>query len=224
MQCFEIRLKQNDGGLKTVPAILKAVATLLNNPMEYHSIDISPKVSLAPDSKLQTELKKTYDLSIRQGYQNGCYGARDGSGGNGLTLWVDASHVADRCLVKNEDGTESEYANIHHLILENGGKLIKNSEGEVFDGDDLEQVFEDAGMELKRDNSYNWSGQGNEVEFIFDFDFSLLETDKKAILFVKYHCGGDPRGNYTSRVAYSFDSIDDLHSALIPCNLLKETA
>jgi len=216
LHCFEIKIKSANKGLNTPKKVLNQVQAILDSPMQYHSIDVASELKL---QSLECELKETYgkDVVIRSGVSGGCYGMRDGSQSEGLTLYFHPSCITDRTL----DDERNEYANIHKLIEENGGKLIKNSAGDVFDGDDLGQVFEDAGHEVRRDNSYNWSGRGD-VEFIFDFDFGVIETSKKALLFIKYHCGGDPRGNYTNKIAYSFDSIDDLYSCLRPCKMIGD--
>jgi hypothetical protein len=208
MNCIEIKLTINkDSGFNTKRLVMNAIANKLENPFSYNTIEIGTEVH---PSDIKEWVKAEYsDTEFRDGVAGGCYGMRDGSSFKGLTLWMHPTHATDRCVFEG-----FEYANVYHSILENGGKLI-----EGLDGDALLEALELLGIESKRDNSYNSSGHGN-VEFIFDFDFKVIEHNDKALLIIKFHCGGDIRGNYTPDYVYSFNSTDDLYSTLMPTHLL----
>jgi len=189
--------------------LVKAIQNKLDNPMNYKRIEISMDIK-----KAQTAIKKAFgdDIEIRNGVTGGCYGARDGNDKEGLTLWVDANLVTDRCIYEN-----NEMVNVHHLLKENGVLT-------EIDYDSLELIAEKLDLESKSDNSYNWSGSGQDCEFIFDFNFTVysLKEEGKVLVAIKYHCGGDIRGNYTSEQVWSFDSIYDLHNVIYPCKMLLD--
>lgn len=210
MFCYQIKLIVDNKGIKNNSKIIESIKNVLSG-IEYKEIKVK---SVSDDLKkliLETFQDKVH---IRDGAMNGCYGSTTGEVYKGLTLTFHASEVTDRCL----DEDNNEYANIYYTILESGGTLIED-----LDGDKLEDALDLLGLEAKRDNSYNWSGN-TDVEFIFDFDFAVFEHEGKALLSIKFHCGGDPRGNYTDKYVYAFDSIDDLYSAIMPCVMLKDEA
>jgi hypothetical protein len=37
-----------------------------------------------------------------------------------------------------------------------------------------------------------------------------------------FHCGGDTRGNYTDKLVWQFDSIDDVYTVIFPSKLLTD--
>lgn len=207
MKNIEIKLKYTDGGLNSHRLIVDAIQQILNEPCDhYHTIEISKEVSTADDSDLVNILKANYDLTVRQGWAGGSYGMRDGSGGDGLTLWVDASELTPEYHSKDY----GHLYNFHHL-LEEHGKLADN-----IDGDDFIQVCKDMGLKVTMDNTYNRDNQ-----FMFNVQFTVIENEEvprsKPVMVVMYHCGGDARGNYTSKKVYQFESMDDIYSVLLPC-------
>lgn len=207
MKNIEIKLKYTDGGLNSHRLIVDAIQQILDEPCDhYRTIEISKEVSTADDSDLVNILKANYDLTVRQGWTGGEYGMRDGSMGDGLTLWVDASELPYEYHSKDY----GHVYNFHHL-LEERGKLADN-----IDGDDFIQVCEDMGLKVTSDNTYNRDNQ-----FMFDVQFTVIENEKdykaKPLMVVMYHCGGDARGNYTSKKVYQFESMDDIYSVIFPC-------
>jgi hypothetical protein len=186
-----------------------AIQNKLDNPMTYKRIEIA-----MPLKKAQSVIEKTFGngIEIRQGVTGGCYGARDGNDCEGLTLWVDANLVTDRCTDEN-----TEYVNVHHLLKDNATLT-------EIDADSLDLIAEQSDLDAKRDNSYNWRGSGQDCEFIFDFDFTVYQPKEygKGLIAIKYHCGGDIRGNYTSVQVWSFDSSDELYSILYPSKMILD--
>jgi hypothetical protein len=215
MKNIELKLKSSETKI-TLDLALGMIVRVLNAPMEYRTLDVGT-VNL---KTLGKALVEKYDATIRDGITGGCYGARDGNDSmKGITAWFSPEHLVDRCVVENEDGTKDEFSNPYHLILENGGTLVDDLDGDIF-----EECCENLGLKVTRDNTYNHSGQSQDVEHIFDFDFAIIQNDDaknpNAFLSVKFHCGGDIRGNYTSKVVYKFDSIDEIYSVIFPCKML----
>ena len=214
---IEIKIIVNqDKKMKVVPKsnaeILKQFQSILDKPDQYHTIQVRKTTDF---KALKLALKRKYkdQIEILNGVSGGCYGARDGKQYEGLTVWCSPDLFPERYL----DDQGDEIVNLHKIV-NNYGALV-----EGLDGEKLLDIFEDLGIESKRDNTYNYMGHDEySCNSMFDADFSIIETEKTTILVIKWHCGGDIRGNYTDLEVYKFESIDDLYSALQPTQELKE--
>jgi hypothetical protein len=180
------------------------------------------RVNIQYKSKILKKMLESVGCEVRDGVTGGCYGARDGSSSEGFTVWIDASELPDREIMDYGDGTKQELVNIFSLIENYGGELIEDLDGDVFS-----DACEDLGLKVSRNNTYNYAGHDAETPaFKVDADFAVIENEDaggSVFLSIKFHCGGDIRGNYTDRVVYKFGSIDDLYGVLYPtCELLNQ--
>jgi hypothetical protein len=210
MKNIEIKLILNTKKAKQDNAsILKDIQALLLAPMNYRQIKINPKTSLDTTRKY---LESKLDCSARSGTTDGCYGARTGGSTEGITLWVHPKELTDRCVESEDNGKKTEYVNPWFLFEENG-ELVPD-----LDGEDFEKMMEMTDIEGKADNTYNFNGHSSDdASLMFDFQFTTFETPKNGLLVsVMFHCGGDPRGNYTSKVVYKFKYAEDFHSVIFP--------
>jgi hypothetical protein len=210
MHNTEYKLIRDAKGLKQPNEVSAALLKLIEKP-GYRTIKVGPKVNLKTVVK---QLESTgLDISVRNGVSGGCYGMRDGKSYEGMTLWLHPKDLPERVI----DDEGDELVNIYKLIESNGGELIEGLDGEKF-----EEIAENLGHDVKGDNTYNYSGNSDAPQFMFDADYAVIESDKTCFLSIKFHCGGDVRGNYTDKVVYKFESIDDLYSVLMPSFELKE--
>lgn len=171
---------------------------------------LHPQVSL---DELQTKLEKHFgnDVEVREGVSEGCYGARTGKTLNGLTCYFDA----DLLPAEWRDSDGDLVVNPVHLIDQANGELVEGLSGDLI----LDALYEV--MEYSSNNTYNYAGQTKEdPSFAFDMDYSVVESDKKALLVVKFHHGGDVRGNYGNRMVFKFDSIEDIYSVIYPVHYI----
>jgi len=214
MKNIEIKLQQDKTSkIKTLDAVKAALEALLAQPMDYHTIKIY--LTEAKLTQLKVLLEDGFDCSVRNGITGGCYGARDGSTGPGLTVWMHPKHLAEVCV----DADGNEFANPYHLFEEHGTLV------EDLDGETLEQIADELDLKTKADNTYNFatdfgSPKHENAGFMFDFQFTTIETKKAFLVAVMFHCGGDPRGNYTDKVVYKFASSDDFYSVIFPYKTL----
>lgn len=209
MHNTEIKLIKTKGGLSKPNEISAAVIKAIKN-REYNTIKVGLKANLGT---VKRQLESTgIDLVAREGVTGGCYGARDGSSYEGVTLYIHPKDLPDRMI----DSDGDELVNIYHLIQDNGGELVEDLDGETF-----EELSEQLGHEVRRDNTYNYNGNSDQPVFMFDADFAVIEGKDACFLSIKFHCGGDVRGNYTDKVVYKFSSIDDVYSVISPYFMLK---
>lgn len=158
-------------------------------------------------------------ISIREGVTHGCYGSSTGERFEGLTLWLDSSLFPTRFI----DSEGDEIVNIEQLCDEYG-------ELTEIDADQFETIADQTkAFHYKADNTYNYLGHDSDTPFdLCHADFALYSTcedySNEVFVAIKFHHGGDPRGNYSERVLYRFDSIDEVYSALYPTCELKEEA
>lgn len=219
MKNIQVKLIQDKRGLTKASEIVKAVQTKLAKPWLSNEI----KINYKSQAVLSKHLLKAFgesSLDLSTGARQGCYGSSTGEIFPGFTLWLSPALLIERAVEPKSkyNDKECEWVNLHALIEENGGELFEA----ITDAEKFEEFCEEVGLEVKRDNTYNWSGN-SEVVYMFDADFAVIEgKDSTAFLSIKYHCGGDPRGNYTDKVVYKFNSIDDLYSALMPYPQLIE--
>ena len=203
MKNTEIKLIIKENGLDSFETINAAIQLRLDEPLDhYRTIEISPTLDLP---SLTKKIEACLDCTVRRGTTGGCYGMRDGSQSDGLTLWVDANELTSEYKSK-----EYGYVYNFHYLLKENGELVENLEGDAFI-----QACEDLELTVKMDNTYN-----HDNKFMFDVQFTTIENEKqndsKVFLVVMYHCGGDARGNYTNKQVWKFDSIDDVYSVLLP--------
>lgn len=159
-------------------------------------------------------LNSNENIEARNGITGGCYGARDGKSHEGLTVYIDACLLPERWL--DEDG--DEIVNIEVLLNEYAHEL------EV-DPDQTRELLEALGHESKRDNTYNYLGQSEyDPHPLSHADFEAYSTkdDYGAnVVIVKFHCGGDIRGNYSSEKVYKFTDSEDFYRVFSPDGQLK---
>lgn len=176
---------------------------------------IRTKINLGPKMPM-TKLKKLLQsagFEVINGISGGCYGSRDGKHYDGFTVFADASLMPDHRI--DDDG--SQIFNIYTQISNCGGTL--------YDEMDSHTALEMAGLlsiDVIQDNTYNYEGMDN-VYFNIDADFTIIPCRESALLVIKFHCGGDIRGNYTNKVVFIFDSYDSAMSAMYPSALETES-
>lgn len=122
-----------------------------------------------------------------------------------------AKEVTDRYL----DADYGEQVNPWHLLNEHGKEI------EGLDGEKFSEACENLGLSVKSDNTYNNSGNDTEdAGYIFDFQYDFIQNENdhtaKVFMVVMFHCGGDPRGNYTDKAVWEFSNVDDAYSVLMP--------
>lgn len=186
---------------------IEAIALILNEPLDHHHTVLVYSSTL---SVLEPKLKEIYGerVSIRQGWSGGCYGARDGSGGSGLTLYFEATE-----LVSEYKSKEYGWAFNPTALLKEHGTLVESIEGDEA-CDAFTEACEAMGLKVISDNTYNHANR-----FMFDFQLTVVENEDQTgvcYMAVMFHCGGDIRGNYTSKQLWKFESHDDLYSVLFP--------
>lgn len=205
--CIEVKLKVDKNGINTRKHTGRA--EVVQSVLKGESVNICYK------SKTLKKMLEGVGCEVREGVTGGCYGARDGSSYDGFTVWIDASQLPEREIMDFGDGSKQELVNPFSLIENCGGELIEDLDGDVFT-----DACEDLGLSVSQSNTYNYAGHGTgEPAFKVDMDFAVIHNKSdngSAFLSVKFHCGGDIRGNYTDRVVYKFDSIDDVYGVLYP--------
>jgi len=160
--------------------------------------------------------------TIRDGVSNGCYGSTDGIIHEGITLYLDPLVFPERWIETEEDGSKSEGVNIA-MLLHNHAELVESE-----DIESVENVLEALGLEAKADNTYNYLGNSeDEPCTLQDVDFRAYskagELEGATIVVLKFHCGGDPRGNYTQEYIYKFEDAWDFYTVFMPsCELLED--
>lgn len=207
--CIEVKVTVDSKGLNTRKH--SGRAEVVQQVLKGERVKITYK------SKTLKKMLESVGCEVSDGVTGGCYGARDGSTYEGYTVWIDASALPERSLIDLGDGTKQELVNPFALIENFGGELVEDLDGDVF-----ADACEDLGLKVSRNNTYNYAGHSDDSPaFLVDCDYAVIEGDDKAFLSIKFHLGGDIRGNYTERVVYKFESIDDMYGALMPsCELL----
>lgn len=216
MKNIEIKLQIADNPKYiTLSQVIDGVMALTQAPMGCRTLLISHSIDL---DDLTKKLHEFFECSVRGSITDGCYGMRPGTSSKGLTVFMHPKELTDRYIKTEDDGTKTEFVNPWHLFEENAN--LTELDGEVF-----EDWADALGVEYKSDNTYNYSSdfgslKSENAAFMFDFQFSVIELDKGALVSVMFHCGGDPRGNYTPKVVYKFNYIDDLYSVIYPSLIL----
>lgn len=193
---------------KTINAVLNDFKSVLENGVQY-SIEFDPMYVGTED--LKAVFNEDYEdaISIRDGVSGGCYGARDGKSYPGFTLYLDSSLFETRFI----DSDFDEVINIEQLCNEYGTLL-------EIDAENHRDSMESMGIEGKSDNTYNYLGHNScDPVPMCHANFELFQTEDESepvTIIVKFHCGGDVRGNYTSEVVYKFDDIYEAYNAFNP--------
>lgn len=209
--------------INSLTKIVEAIDAFLAEPMNYRTLKIGTQESGL--DALKGYLEEKYECSVRDGVTGGCYGARDGSQFKGLTVWMHPKELVDRYIQTDSDGEKTEFVNPWYLLTENA-TLVEDLDGEAFD-----TWAEALGVEYKSDNTYNFgtdfgSLRSEHAAFMFDFQFSTIELENGgALVSIMFHCGGDPRGNYTTKHVFKFNYLDDFYSVIFPglCLLTEES-
>lgn len=208
MKSIEIKLELNEKSeLTTIDQVLDALKNSISEG-EIETIKIGCDIDL---KLLEKQIKEDFeeDITVRTGCTDGCYGARTGRSSKGLTLYIEATLFPDRFI---DWYYCDEVVNIEALCQEYGTLLD-------LDADQFEDTMEIVGVESKSDNTYNYMGHDSETPMaLCGADFSVYEIDDAFLVSIKFHCGGDVRGNYTSNVVYKFDNSDEFYMALVPSN------
>lgn len=193
------------------PDVIGSMSNLINTIKDTMHQRQNFETCLSIDDKLKNTMEKAFDCTVRQGISGGCYGARNGKDSKGFTIYLSLDELPDRWL----DDSNDEIVNYWALLNEFGSldRTINNDTT-------IERYEKLFGLELQHENSYNY--EGNQCPYgLCTIDFKYAETNNGAIAFVKFHCGGDVRGNYTKYYVFSFDDLDDLHSAVFPMHELS---
>lgn len=153
------------------------------------------------------ELLDQYEGSYSNKVSSGCYGARDGKSYDGITFYAHLSNFSDRFI----DCDYDEIVNPWHLIKEHcvDGRITP------IDEDAVDALCET--LDCKEDNTYNFNGHTSEdAAFLTHFQFKTVSTQEKTVMFVRFHEGGDIRGNYSQWYFCSFEHEEDLYSVIYP--------
>lgn len=195
---------KEDAKIKTMDSFELVWSDFCINPNEFR-FNVHPSIINEIDDYL-TDLG--YETS--SGIMGGCYGARDGKQYEGLTAWIDALDLPERWL----DSDGDEIVNLAHLLDDNL-ELVKN-----VDADNLLDVFYEVGIDSKSNNTYNYEGDSETPYMLFGANYDVVELGDKTCLIIKFHLGGDPRGNYTKHYLFKTEHIDDIYSVIYPYKTL----
>jgi hypothetical protein len=219
MKNIEIKINLSESSeIKTIDQVLKALDKMFNEPMNYRTVVINSSIVLE-DLKAAIAKKDDENISIIQGTTEGCYGMRTGKSQEGITLWCNPILLVERYVEVESDGTKTEYVNPYHLLHDHAEQL----DSDDLDGEKFDLWLEALGLDAKSDNTYNHGHNSEDASLMFDFQFSYIELkDNTVLASIMFHCGGDPRGNYTSKHMFKFESIDDLYSVIFPTKCLLD--
>lgn len=196
-----------------IPTALRALEALIKmvDSGNLSQVKIHNQVSL---EILTNEIKEHFgdSVEVREGAQEGCYGATTGETLDGLTVYIDAMELPERWdAIEYEE--HAEYFNPLKTMESAGFKRMMIASDEV---DAFMETMEDVGCEVKRDNSYNYSGNSETVVPLYDFDFKVIEQDDIFFVAIKFHCGGDIRGNYGSDYLFVCKDNESFYEGLCP--------
>lgn len=207
MQSLSVKILSNISSTNTtIESIIDAFSSMLNTGNRY-SIEFN---SVLNEDEIKSALIKSFgdDISIQDSVYDGCYGSSAGKSLDGFKVYIDSSLFETRFIDEDFD----EVINIEQLCNEHGTLLD-------IDADDHRESMESMGIEGKSDNTYNYLGHDSYTpSTLCDANFEMFQTseDEPVTIIVKFHCGGDPRGNYTSEVVYKFDDIYAAYEAFNP--------
>lgn len=168
------------------------------------------------NSDLKSILNDSFDhIDIRDGVDGGCYGARDGKKYEGVTVFTHIKNFDERWIDTDGDEVVNPWS-----LLEDHATSFSPISDEIHEA--LTEIFD-----FDDDNTCNYEGQSSEDPyFLTGMHFEILKegeiTSDKNIMLVRFHEGGDIRGNYGSWHLAKFDYIDDLYSVIHPTCQLKE--
>jgi hypothetical protein len=202
-------IKKEKSEVNTISKVIKSLDAIFTGVDPYFEINVDESVF---NDELESAIESKFKVSIRDGVSGGCYGARDGKVYEGITVFADLSNWNNRFI----DSDNDEIINPYHLINEysiNGLAPISD--------DAVETICEN--LECKEDNTYNFNGHdSSEPVFLTNFQFKTIQKNEKTVMFVRFHCGGDVRGNYGNWFVCSFDYEEDLYSVIYPYPILKD--
>lgn len=212
---IEIKIKAVKQGLSGNSA-MDALMAIFEGRQSFHSLQVHREA--IPELRISINNWLKDAVTVREGVTGGCYGARDGSSSEGLTLWVDPT-VFDERWLDDDDG--AEIVNIARLLDDNATCI------EDLDGDAFLDAVDALGLEVKCDNTYNYLGTSADAPHTLqDVDFHYVQTSPDdygcLVAVVAFHCGGDVRGNYTSKSVWKFSDSDAFYSVFNPVAYLKD--
>jgi hypothetical protein len=207
MQTLSVKILRNDENGRTKTShIIDDFNHILKNGIEY---SINYHGSLTVESVKKALTDNFGDIECRDGVYDGCYGASSGKPLEGFKVYIDSSLFPDRFL----DSDFDEVINIEQLCNEFGTKLD-------IDPDAFRDSMAVMNIEGKSDNTYNYLGHDSYTPVpLCHANFEMFQTeneDEPVTIIVKFHCGGDIRGNYSSEVVYRFDDIYEAYNAFNP--------
>jgi len=211
MQTLSVKILRNDetGKTKTTHIIEEFKYMLENGPV--YSIEYHGSLSIEQVKNALTSEFGTDDIECRDGVYHGCYGASSGEALEGFKVYIDSSLFPDRFI----DSDFDEIINLEELCNEFGTKLD-------IDADNHRDSMESMGIEGKSDNTYNYLGHDSHSPIpLCHANFEMFQADDGSeegpvTVIVKFHCGGDIRGNYSSEVVYKFDDIYETYNVFSP--------
>jgi hypothetical protein len=134
------------------------------------------------------------NVTIKDGVAGGCYGARDGTSYKGLTLYLNPGMLPDYIYEEDEEDGDRDLRVINYFAVMAGASM----------GYELASEEEEDDFEVKG-GSFNW-GRASMYEMAYQI--------KGNMVFARFHCGGDIRGNYTKVVKFEYHDICDFWDAI----------
>ena len=199
-----IKNSENNQDLRSADEINQALQNIFDGKAPYHTIYFSELT----DNEIESILNE-YEGTIRKGVSGGCYGARDGKSYEGYTFFAHLKNWDERFLDSDFDEIVNPWTLIEEYSVNGLSPINDESVDEICEA-----------FDSKDENTYNYSGQTNEdARFLTDFHFRVVAKDDecgKQVMFVRFHEGGDIRGNYGEWYVCTFDSIDELYSVIYP--------
>lgn len=170
------------------------------------------------DGDIVELLESTFDATVHEGCRNGCYGSSTGATEEGYTIYIPLEQFQESL---NKEFNEYD-VNPLHSIQDAGGEVLNYSEEEI---ESYLDIAEESGVKIGHDNTYNHENEG--CYLMCDLDVKViggfgLENEGSVLVSVRFHCGGDIRGNYTRPYLFKFDDIDEVYSALFPYREVEE--
>ena len=203
---IQIRLKEvnNNEALNSVEAVINHLEIMIDNN-EVHIIEYSDTIDRQELKASITKMMETKqdEVEVTEGFLEGCYGARTGKQLSGLSFWLDARLFDERFL--DDDG--DEIFNFAVWLDDYATETDLNAE-------DFLEAAETLGLQVDSGNSYNYEGN-NCPYFVAHINYRLVSNRDRGFndeyLVVKFHCGGDPRGNYTVEKVFKVDTDEVIH-------------
>jgi hypothetical protein len=207
--------EQEVNGLNSWDEIREAIKNVLesdaSNEIYYTNLDVYLNEDGTRLDIIQN-IKGRFKATVRDGVMHGCYGSSTGEIFEGYTLYLPLELAQEYF-----NAEYAEYAvNPIHEIESMGGEFLDYTEKEI---ETYLDIAEESGIKIHHDNTYNHETDG--CYLMCDMDIKLIgdldnDEDHAGMLAVRFHCGGDIRGNYTRWYLVKFDSQYDVYSAILP--------